>query len=230
MQCEYNNRDMQFFKAIDTSDRTKILGYAKWVIEGGIPTRGTGNNKQPTDGDSKSNGGVHKRTAMPSPFRPPNVATGDSNGKLFRDWLPELIRKRHQYIDGTKTVALDDLWVVPDHQRQGIGTMLLEAFVRFADERGLPCYLESTPVAFDMYLFHGFRKVDELVIDLAKWREGFGMYKSAMLYRDARRALDQMAHVTKSVSRCLSRRRSINLNSGYNSISMERIQVRIADG
>lgn len=38
-----------------------------------------------------------------------------------------------------------------------------------ADAAGRKCYLESTPVALPIYCKYGWRKVDEVLIDLEKF-------------------------------------------------------------
>lgn len=50
------------------------------------------------------------------------------------------------------------LGVSPDHQRQGVGSRLLQPIVSQADRQGLPCYLEtSTESAVRFYQSHGFQ-------------------------------------------------------------------------
>lgn len=53
-------------------------------------------------------------------------------------------------------VALSPLGVHPDHRRQGVGTRLVEAALRAADERGVPLvFLEGSPA---YYGGRGFRR------------------------------------------------------------------------
>lgn len=181
MRREYKHADMHFLKILDVSTPDQILGYAKWTVEEGQAASGVGEGRARREEAIAEDGS----TAGFAPFDPPDVPDGDSYMELFNDWLPELVKKRHRYLIEPRTLVLDDLWVLPEYQRQGLGTMLLECFVDHADERGLPCYLESTPLALPMYRAQGFREVDEAEINLAKWREGYGVYKSAVLYRHA---------------------------------------------
>ncbi|KAL8907444.1 MAG: hypothetical protein Q9207_001414 [Kuettlingeria erythrocarpa] len=167
MRLEIGDPDIHFLKIADASAPDTILGYAKWTVTGGSATRAT-----------------RREEFAGEPFNPPAVPKEDSNVDIFNGWLPELVKKRRQYLAELHTVVLDDLWIAPDHQRQGAGTMLLRCLVNYADERGLRCYLESTPVALPMYWSQGFREVDTVEVNLAKWREGFGVYKAAILYRN----------------------------------------------
>jgi putative acetyltransferase len=55
-------------------------------------------------------------------------------------------------------LSLSPLGVHPDHQRQGIGTRLIEAALRAADDRGVPLvFLEGSPT---YYGARGFERAD----------------------------------------------------------------------
>ncbi|KAL8829455.1 MAG: hypothetical protein Q9170_006163 [Blastenia crenularia] len=180
MQCEFNDPDIHFNKVVHSSaaDR-KIIGIARWTVEDlSILTE--------REGVGESEEGKRNTGTSNWSFSPPDVPEEDTNEAFFNQWIPELIESRHKNITGNQTIVLDDLCVLPDYQRQGAGTLLLESLVDFADERGLPCYLQSTPFAYNMYTHHGFRNVDMIEIDLEKWKEGCEMYQVAIMYRDAR--------------------------------------------
>ncbi|KAL8928833.1 MAG: hypothetical protein Q9208_001611 [Pyrenodesmia sp. 3 TL-2023] len=181
MRHEYKHADMHFLKIVDVSAPDQILGYAKWTVEEGQAASGVREERARREEDIAEDGS----TAGLAPFDPPDVPDKDTCVELFNDWLPELVKKRHRYLVEAQTLVLDDLWVLPEYQRQGVGTIFLGCLINYADERGLPCYLESTPLALPMYRAHGFQEVDKTEINLAKWREGYGVYKSAVLYRDA---------------------------------------------
>lgn len=51
---------------------------------------------------------------------------------------------------------LEDLWIAPEHQRRGVGTVLLEGVRSLARERGAGALeLEADPHAEPFYLRHG---------------------------------------------------------------------------
>lgn len=47
--------------------------------------------------------------------------------------------------------------------------MLTSRGIEEAARRGLPMYLESSEVAHQLYLKHGFRDLEELTTDFSKW-------------------------------------------------------------
>lgn len=65
-------------------------------------------------------------------------------------------------IDG---LALDFLATHPECQGRGVGTKLLEWGMEYADERDARIYLEATMEGYPLYLKHGWRKLEELVLD-----------------------------------------------------------------
>ncbi|KAL8813930.1 MAG: hypothetical protein Q9223_006813 [Gallowayella weberi] len=168
MQREFGDTTVHFYKVVDTLDPGKIIAYAKWTVvkNGPVPTR------QIQD--------------IPATPNPPRVPCEDTNEALFNAFTGQATPIREAHLNGP-TVVLDNLSVDSAHQRQGAGKLLLEALINFADEYGLPCYVESTSAIRDMYIHRGFREVDNLEIDLGSWKPGYGVYKTAMLYRDAQR-------------------------------------------
>lgn len=56
--------------------------------------------------------------------------------------------------------------VSPQHQRQGIGTYLLQHCCHKADAAALPIYLTAFPNARSLYLSCGFKEVDHFDVDL----------------------------------------------------------------
>ena len=47
--------------------------------------------------------------------------------------------------------------------------MLLQQGIMIADEAGLPCYLEGSPAGHRLYLSMGFKDVERLDMDMAKF-------------------------------------------------------------
>lgn len=56
--------------------------------------------------------------------------------------------------------------MLPSHQRQGLGKLLLEDSLRYADEQGARTYIEASRKGVNLYLKHGWVQVDEILIDM----------------------------------------------------------------
>jgi putative acetyltransferase len=87
------------------------------------------------------------------------------------------------YVDlvpGTRRVLqVGPLAVVPSHQRQGIGTALMEETVRVADERGEPLLLiEGSPKYYGRF---GFTRADEHGIEMPPESHGPQFFMIRML-------------------------------------------------
>ncbi|KAL8948164.1 MAG: hypothetical protein Q9222_005629 [Ikaeria aurantiellina] len=172
----YHNPSVQIAKAVlDTPNHELIIGCAKWT-ELDIPL-----------GEMEIHNGDYGQQAATNP---PHVPDEDSDEDIFNEWMAGVVAIRKRYLNGKPIVVLDDLSVVPQHQRQGAGKLLLHHLVEYADARGLPCYVESTPIACDLYMRHGFRRVDGFEIDLGKWKPENDVYRTSMLYRDARKTCE----------------------------------------
>lgn len=66
-------------------------------------------------------------------------------------------------------IALEYLTTHPDYWRQGVGSMLVQSGLRVADQYGIKTYVMSEPAGLKVYLNHGFRVVDEITVEYAKF-------------------------------------------------------------
>ena len=78
--------------------------------------------------------------------------------RLGRCWsLFSTLIERENYEMTESYWTLSLLGVAPTHQRQGIGSLLLQPVLEQADREGLPCYLATfTEQAIAFYQKHGF--------------------------------------------------------------------------
>lgn len=81
----------------------------------------------------------------------------------------------------TLPAALCKLQVSPDHERKGVGSLLIKHGL---EQTLLPSYHFSTPKAAKVYEKHGYIEIDRVVLDMGKYggRQG-ELYTSPFYYR-----------------------------------------------
>ncbi|CAL8581028.1 hypothetical protein XPA_006736 [Xanthoria parietina] len=163
-RLEHKDPNVHMFCVIDTSSKDKIIGAAKWTLVG--PGVASGEQDEQDAG-------------------PPEIADGVIDADFFTHFQ-DVVSSRRAKHKTRKTVQLSDLSVLEGYRHRGAGSLLVKTLIDFADKEGLPCYLESTPKGYNMYKQLGFRDVDKLEMDLEPWKKGLGVYKLALMYRDAR--------------------------------------------
>ena len=83
----------------------------------------------------------------------------------------------------TSSVALSLLFVHPEYQRQGIGSLLLDWGLKKADEMKARIWVASTPQAVSTYERNGWRVVERYDVMLEKYG-GQGVYSRAWMVRE----------------------------------------------
>ena len=78
------------------------------------------------------------------------------------------------------------LAVSPDHQRHGIGSLLLKEGLAIADKANARTYLEASSAGVGLYQRHGWKVIDKLQIDLAAFG-GSGKHSETFMIREADR-------------------------------------------
>ena len=61
------------------------------------------------------------------------------------------------------------LAVHPSYHRLGLGTRLIQPGLEAADAAGAQTYIEASPFGLPLYLRHGWKPVDEMVIDMRQY-------------------------------------------------------------
>ena len=85
------------------------------------------------------------------------VSEGESVGHVISSYVDVVPGSR-------RVLQVGPLAVVPSHQRQGIGTALMQETIRIADERGEPLLLiEGNPAYYGRF---GFTRTDEHGIEM----------------------------------------------------------------
>jgi predicted N-acetyltransferase YhbS len=73
------------------------------------------------------------------------------------------------------------------HRKYGIGTVLMQLAIEKAKEVGIPLALNSVPAAHNFYLRLGFRDLNHMDVDLAKWapaNSGYGIWRCYAMMMD----------------------------------------------
>ena len=81
-------------------------------------------------------------------------------------------------------IDLLGLMVLPTYQRRGLGTLLLRQGLQMADEVGAKTYLEASAKGASLYLRHGFKVVDDILIDMRPYG-GSGVESEKCMMREA---------------------------------------------
>lgn len=77
--------------------------------------------------------------------------------------LPKYAALRSEAAQGPHA-AIELLWVEPEYRKLGIANKLVAESVRKADEAGLVCFVEPSPVAANLYKRNGFEDCDQQIV------------------------------------------------------------------
>jgi len=147
---EFHNPNTAFVKIVDTDRDNEIVSFARWNI--------------------------YKQERPESEWKKPREKADygpDANNEALNDFMNILAEKRRELMAGMPHCLLALLDTHPDHQRRGAGGMLVRWGTDIADEAGLRCYLEASPAGHHLYRQKGFKDVENIEINMAKYgKEG----------------------------------------------------------
>lgn len=157
---------IKFMKVIDTDlpaddPNGKMVGMSKWKIYSRPRTQ------EEADAEKAEN--------EEQPW-PPGI-----NVPMAEEFFAEVGRIRKEQMGLQAYVLLDMLATLPEHHRRGIGAMHLRWGSEIADELGIPCYLESSPMGRPLYERMGYEVVEDLPFDAKKWGSDRDLPHSCML-------------------------------------------------
>ncbi|KAI2479895.1 acetyltransferase [Pyrenophora tritici-repentis] len=134
-----------------------IVGYARWIIPDGCT-------------DEWAEGVVVEIDSESSRVYKEDFRSVTEDGKIrgldhpVVDELSEAIEKAEAKVLGTgeRFLALDYLATHPEHQRRGIGSMLLTEGLAYADRNGLKTLVVAKTPGVKLYQDHDFQVVDKV--------------------------------------------------------------------
>ncbi|KAI9893525.1 MAG: hypothetical protein M1814_006321 [Vezdaea aestivalis] len=92
-----------------------------------------------------------------------------SNSEVWLKFLGVMKDARRRHMTGQAFYLLKLLVTHPQHQRKGAGTALIKYGISAADKTGIRCYLEASPDGSGLYQKYGFKKVEDIALDLHPW-------------------------------------------------------------
>ena len=96
--------------------------------------------------------------------------------------------------------GLSNLFTAVDHQRKGVGSLLMADGLTTVDAKGLFAFLEATPVAMPLYARFGFREVSHFDVDVgAASADGRQQsYRMTFMAREASSSSSLAGHAEQS--------------------------------
>jgi N-acetylglutamate synthase-like GNAT family acetyltransferase len=76
------------------------------------------------------------------------------------------------------------LMVHPDHQRKGIGGLLLQSITEKADAANVPTLIVSSVEGHGLYKKHGFESLGTWTVDNEEWAHKIAEHEKAIGYTD----------------------------------------------
>lgn len=107
-----------------------------------------------------------------------------ANAALCEYFFGAMDEKRDMYMKGKDFFLMGLLVTLPEYRGKGIGSSLLQWGLDAADEKGVECWIDASPMGVELYKRMGWVEVDHVDVDLGKYGgEGGKMDRTVCLIR-----------------------------------------------
>lgn len=89
-----------------------------------------------------------------------------TNVALYEHFFRTLDTKRGKNMEEGKDYFLHILAVSPNHQRRGLGKMLIQQGLAAADKDNARAYVEASAKGLGLYKKHGWKEIDYIEMDM----------------------------------------------------------------
>jgi GNAT superfamily N-acetyltransferase len=145
------NKGIMFLKCVDITTGEMIAG-ARWRY---VKPKEDGAKERTWDE-------VDAGLDVPEPFDESDPEMLESLFTVFNEHKRKNLGRQPYFV-------LDTLVTLPEHERRGAGSKMVQWGCKKADEAGVVAYLEASVVGAPMYARHGFEPLEEIELDLRKW-------------------------------------------------------------
>lgn len=112
-----------------------------------------------------------------------------TEGKNYASSSPLSVSPLHNPLN---PIELNTLVVHPEHQRRGIGKMLMEDGLKEADRLGIQAVLGASKQGLGLYRKYGFTEFETMEINLWEYEggEGMGTDRHVIMHRPAQNTIN----------------------------------------
>lgn len=145
------NKGVMFLKCVDTTTGEMIAG-ARWRYV------------KPNEEGAKERTWEEVDAGLdcPQPF-------DESDPEMLKSLFTVFNEHKRKNLGRQPYFVLDTLVTLPGKERRGAGGMMVRWGCEKADEAGVVAYLEASVMGEPMYARHGFKRLEEIELDLRRW-------------------------------------------------------------
>ncbi|KAE9370584.1 hypothetical protein N431DRAFT_468621 [Stipitochalara longipes BDJ] len=153
------------YKIVVDTDSSKVVSYSKWAFVN-------------TDAGAV----VKKPTGFPENFKVEPASTPEGLNKSFATNFTERVHEiRDRVLGDRPQLQLELLGTLPSYERQGAASLHLAWATQLADEKGLACWVQASPMSVHLYKKFGFDIQETVVVRLDESCGGGTQTSSCMM-------------------------------------------------